>query len=221
MRVNSTLLVSILALFSIITWATPGSGFLFNVILNRAQAPGELYSDAAGEAADGSKWHLQLKTEGAPSDFVVKDVALAPGGYSDCHTHPGPVLITVKQGTASWYDADCVLHTYTAGMAFIEDSGANHFVRNESATENLRLINSLLFRLASGPASRRTRHRVACLKRANLELCCASSSSARPMYSPINPLLTAGLKHRRQFVRRDHKELADRPTSIDQEPNSA
>lgn len=144
MRVNSTLLVSVLVLFSIITLATPGSGFLFNVVLNRAQAPGALHSEAAGEARDGSKWHLQLKTEGAPSDFVVQDVALAPGGYSGWHSHPGPVLITVKAGTASWYDADCVLHTYTAGMAFIEDAGANHFVRNESAIENLRLINTFI-----------------------------------------------------------------------------
>ena len=144
MKANSTLLVSVLALFSIITWATPGSGFLFNVILNRAQAPGALHSDAAGEAGDGSKWHLQLKTEGAPSDFVVQDVALARGGYSGWHSHPGPVLVTVKEGTASWYDADCMLHTFTAGMAFIEDAGANHFVRNESATENLRLINTFI-----------------------------------------------------------------------------
>ncbi|HKE04639.1 MAG TPA: cupin domain-containing protein, partial [Blastocatellia bacterium] len=114
------------------------------IILNRAQAPAALHSDAAGEAADGSFWHLQLKTEGAPSDFVVQDVALTPGGYSGWHSHPGPVLITVKEGTASWYDADCVLHTYTAGMAFIEDAGVNHFVRNDSATENLRLINTYI-----------------------------------------------------------------------------
>jgi quercetin dioxygenase-like cupin family protein len=138
------MLVVISVLFSITAWATPGSGFLFNMVLNRAQAPGALHSDAIGEAADGTMWHLQLKTEGAPSDFVVQDAALAPGGYSGWHSHPGPVLITVKEGTASWYDADCVLHTYIAGTAFIEEANANHAVRNESTTENLRLINTYI-----------------------------------------------------------------------------
>jgi quercetin dioxygenase-like cupin family protein len=144
MRVKVTLAVGILVLFSVAVWATPGSGFLFNTILNQGQAPGAIHSDAVGQASDGSFWHLQLKTEGAPSDFIVQDVALAPGGYSGWHSHPGPVLITVKEGTASWYDADCGLHTYTTGMAFIEDGGANHFVRNESATENLRLVNTFI-----------------------------------------------------------------------------
>ena len=144
MRVKTKLVTGVLMLFSITAWATPGSGFVFNLILNRAQAPAALHSDAAGEAADGSNWHFQLKAEGAPCDFVVQDVALAPGGYSGWHSHPGPVLITVKEGTASWYDADCVLYKYAAGMAFIEDAGANHFVRNESTTENLRLINTYI-----------------------------------------------------------------------------
>ena len=144
MRVRITLTISVLVLFSAAVWATPGSGVLFNTILNQAKAPGGLHSDAMGQASDGSFWHLQLKTEGAPSDFIVQDTALAPGGYSGWHSHPGPVLITVKEGTASWYDADCVLHTYTTGMAFIEDAGANHNVRNESTTENLRLVNTFI-----------------------------------------------------------------------------
>ena len=152
MNAKMKLAIGCLILFSITAWATPGSGFLFNIILNRAQAPGPLHSVAKGEAADGSKWHLQLKTTGARSDFVVQDVALAPGGYSGWHSHPGPVLITVKEGTASWYDADCVLQTYTAGMAFIEDAEAIHNVRNESATQTLRLVNTYI--VPTGVATR-------------------------------------------------------------------
>lgn len=151
MNAKVKLAIGCLILFSVTAWATPGSGFLFNIILNRAQAPGDLHSAARGESADGRRWHLQLKTKG-PSDFVVQDVALAPGGYSGWHSHPGPVLITVKEGTASWYDADCVLHTYTAGIAFIEDAGAIHNVRNESATENLRLVNTYI--VPTGVATR-------------------------------------------------------------------
>jgi quercetin dioxygenase-like cupin family protein len=140
MNTRIKLATAFLILVSITAWATPGSGFLFNIILNRAQVPDPLHSDAVGEAADGSKWHIQLKSEGAPSDFVVQDVALAPGGYSGWHSHPGPVLVTVKEGTATEYDADCVVHTYTTGTAFVEDANSVHNVRNESANENLRLV---------------------------------------------------------------------------------
>jgi hypothetical protein len=66
MNKKMKLAIGCLILFSITACATPGSGFLFNIILNRAQAPGALHSAADGEAADGSKWHLQLKSEGAP-----------------------------------------------------------------------------------------------------------------------------------------------------------
>ena len=144
MKVTTTRVISVLALFSAAVcavWATPGSGVLFNIILNRAQAPEHLHSDANGESADGRKWHLQLKTEGAPSDIIVSDQALAPGGYGGWHSHPGPVIVTVSQGTASFYESDCVRHEYPAGTAFIEDAGVVHNIRNESATEILRLAN--------------------------------------------------------------------------------
>jgi len=96
MKVTTKLVISVLALFSAAVWATPGSGVLFNIILNRAQAPEHLHTEAKGESADGSKWHLQLKTEGAPSDIIVQDQALAPGGYGGWHSHPGPVILTVR-----------------------------------------------------------------------------------------------------------------------------
>jgi quercetin dioxygenase-like cupin family protein len=141
MKAKATLIISVLVLFSTVVWATPGSGVLFNTILNRAQVSGGLHSDARGEAADGSFWHLQLKTEGAPSDVIVQDQELAPGGYGGWHTHPGPVILTVSEGTASFYESDCVRHDYPKGTAFIEEAGVVHNLRNESTTENLRLAN--------------------------------------------------------------------------------
>jgi quercetin dioxygenase-like cupin family protein len=152
MKVTTMFVISVLALFSAVVWATPGSGVLFNIILNRAQAPEHLHSDAKGESADGRKWHLQLKTEGAPSDIIVQDTALAPGGYGGWHIHPGTVIVTVTEGTASAYESDCVRHDYPAGTAFIEEAGVVHNLRNESATENLRLAN--VFILPAGAPRR-------------------------------------------------------------------
>jgi quercetin dioxygenase-like cupin family protein len=139
-----TIVISVLALFSIIGWATPGSGVLFNNILNVAQTAGELHSDAKGEATDGSKWHLQLKTEGAPTEVIIQDQALSPGGYGGWHSHPGPVIVTVTQGTASFYESDCVRRDYPAGTSFIEDADVVHNLRNESTTDTLRLANAFL-----------------------------------------------------------------------------
>ena len=152
MKIKTMLVISVLALFTAVVWATPGSGVLFNIMLNRAQAPARLHSEAMGESADGSFWHFQLKSEGAPSDIIVTDQALAPGGYGGWHSHPGPVIVTVSQGTASFYESDCVRHDYPKGTAFIEDAGVVHNIRNESATEILRLAN--VFILPAGAPRR-------------------------------------------------------------------
>ena len=144
MKMKIALVTSVITLFSIIAWATPSSGILFNKILNLARTKGTLQSNVGGEAADGSKWHLQLKTEGAPSDIVVQDLALSPGGYGGWHSHPGPVIVTVKEGTASLYEPDCERRDYPAGTAFIIDGGVVHNERNESATETLRLFDTFI-----------------------------------------------------------------------------
>jgi quercetin dioxygenase-like cupin family protein len=144
MKMKIALVISVLALFSIIAWATPGSGVLFNNILNVAQIEGTLNVNNEGVASDGSKWHIQLKTEGAPTEVIIQDQALAPGGYGGWHSHPGPVIVTVTQGTASFYESDCVRHDYAAGSSFIEDAEIVHNLRNESTTETLRLANAFL-----------------------------------------------------------------------------
>jgi hypothetical protein len=53
------------------------------------------------------------------SDVHVVSNSVAPGGSSGWHTHPGPSLITVKQGTATFYDGDdpdCAPQVYTVGQ---------------------------------------------------------------------------------------------------------
>ena len=145
-------LFAILLLAIAVAWATPGAGIIFRSIITRAQAPGALHSEALGNDINGNKWHLQLKTEGAPSDFFVQETVWGPGGYTGWHSHPGPVLVTVKEGTASWYDANCVRTDYTPGMAFIEDAGANHNLRNESASENVRIVT--IYIIPTGVATR-------------------------------------------------------------------
>ena len=80
----------------------------------------------------------------SPTDFIIQQVQLAPGGYSGWHSHLGPVVLTVKQGTATMYRVEhgrCQRFDYPAGTAFVEPVGP-HALQNESATDVLEAFNA-------------------------------------------------------------------------------
>jgi hypothetical protein len=71
---------------------------------------------------------------GAPLDVVVRRHDYEPHSTTGWHSHPGPVFITVTQGTLTHYDYDdptCTPHTLSAGQGFVDD-GHGHVVRNET-----------------------------------------------------------------------------------------
>ena len=122
-------------------FATPNSGFT-SVDVSKGRFD-ELAVNADAENAN----LIRLVTKGS-SDFYVVENTVTPGGYSGWHTHPGPSLVTVKSGTASFYDADdptCTPHPYAPGAGFIDrGNGHVHMVRNEG-DEDLVLITVQLF----------------------------------------------------------------------------
>jgi quercetin dioxygenase-like cupin family protein len=61
---------------------------------------------------------LTLKTQGA-LDALMLEVRLAPGGNGGWHTHAGPAITIVKQGTVTIVDAKCQPHQIAAGHAAI------------------------------------------------------------------------------------------------------
>jgi quercetin dioxygenase-like cupin family protein len=139
------LIASLLAL-PIVAMATPGAGFVFN-FFNRFTST----TDAIHEHAHDNGWSVELEVEGA-TDFVQQDVMLAPGGFSGWHSHPGPVLITVKSGTATWYNADnCTPIVYPKGSAFIEPANVHHDVANRGS-DNLELLDTYI--IPKGQATR-------------------------------------------------------------------
>jgi quercetin dioxygenase-like cupin family protein len=81
---------------------------------------------------------LELKTKGESDAYVVRNTVL-PGGHSGWHFHPGPSLVTVKEGTATFYDGDdptCTPHVYTAGTGIVDDAldaSHVHLLRNEGS----------------------------------------------------------------------------------------
>jgi hypothetical protein len=96
-----------------IALATPG----VNVLSAPVHARGahddrvSIYTDAI---------HLKFKQ---PMDFATQQIVIGPGGTTGWHSHPGPVLVTVKTGELTLVYADdktCEGRTYTAGQSFVD-----------------------------------------------------------------------------------------------------
>src|SRR5690349_14441971 len=105
-----------LLLFTV-TQATPPAGIVSNVTL----AEGATQSPLAESIAVGDSWALRLEDKGQ-SAFFFQDLVIAPQGRSGWHTHPGLLLITVKEGSVDWYDKDCNKRTFEAGQSFTESA---------------------------------------------------------------------------------------------------
>src|SRR5260370_530155 len=70
-------------------------------------------------AASTTAADMDLSTKG-PSDVEMFTLTVRPGGGSHWHSHRGPVLVSVTQGTLTVYSADgasCTKHTYKPGQA--------------------------------------------------------------------------------------------------------
>jgi quercetin dioxygenase-like cupin family protein len=98
----------------------------------------------SGHATDF--WQARLNTKGA-SDLYVLQNTIVPGGTFGWHSHPGPSLVIVKSGTATFYMADdptCSPHVVTAGHGFVDDGHDTHVVRNEGSVDLVTVVVSLV-----------------------------------------------------------------------------
>ena len=87
------------------------------------------------ERRHADAYELALETK-VSSDLWITRNAIAAGGQSGWHTHPGPSLIVVTAGEVTAYDGDdptCTPRRYKAGEGFVDPGGAHvHLLRNES-----------------------------------------------------------------------------------------
>lgn len=115
------------ALVAVPALATPGSGFTAT-----QQWKGEYDSTEAKAETDG--WEVEVKTKGETDLYVTRN-AIAIGGHSGWHRHPGPSLITVTLGEITAYDSDnplCTPTVYRIGEGFLDSGDHAHILRNES-----------------------------------------------------------------------------------------
>ncbi|HVF37983.1 MAG TPA: cupin domain-containing protein [Sphingomicrobium sp.] len=134
--VSATLITSSLMVAPAL--ATSGLGFSASPIVTGTF--GTLHVNTPG--AKTGKWGLMLKTLDN-TDISADRLTIQPSGYSGWHAHPGPVFVTVTQGSITWYDgADplCTGHNYTVGQSFIENAYGVHNVRNASTTAQAQFV---------------------------------------------------------------------------------
>jgi len=76
------------------------------------------------------------------TDVSMSSAVIAPGGDSGWHGHPGLVVVLIKKGALTFYEADdptCTPIVHPAGTVVLETSGHVHIARNEGA-ENVEYV---------------------------------------------------------------------------------
>jgi quercetin dioxygenase-like cupin family protein len=70
-------------------------------------------------------------------EVAFQRIVIQPGGTLGWHSHPGPTVVTVRQGTLSFYHAeDCTAEIeYATGQSFSNLPDEIHLARNEGAAE--------------------------------------------------------------------------------------
>lgn len=121
-----------------IAGATPGSG----VLSGRVLAQG-VFQDGLDAKFKVSGHHgTQVSQIHGDGRAVVQEIVLAPGGHTGWHSHPGPVVVVVRQGPLTLYTgAACSSgQTYASGEAFVDPGqGHLHIARNEGSS-NVELV---------------------------------------------------------------------------------
>ena len=91
-------------------------------------------------------WQSRIDTKGL-SDLHVLQNTIAPGGNFGWHSHPGPSLVIVKSGTATFYMADdptCSPQVVQAGTGFVDNGHDTHVVRNEGSVDLVTVVVSIV-----------------------------------------------------------------------------
>lgn len=120
-------LLSAAAAGAAIGWASPPTG-VTPTVLSRGAYP-TFHVESARDG--GVDFQAQSK---APVDIIVRKHEYSPHAQTGWHTHPGPIFITVIQGTVTFYERDdpaCKPKVVKAGEGYVDD-GHGHLGVNDS-----------------------------------------------------------------------------------------
>ena len=117
--------------------ATPGMGILAAPV----QARGTLGPNVGPNLVVNSKTGVHLKALGS-TNIVTQQIRIAPGGNTGWHSHPGPVLVTVKSGSVQLFyasDTSCQGVVYEAGDSFVDRGDENVHIARASPFDGVEL----------------------------------------------------------------------------------
>jgi hypothetical protein len=117
-----------LAAFVAVTQANPPTGVTPTLLARGTYDGFNVRSDPHGGIADFRAHSTD------PVDIVVQRHDYQPGANTGWHQHPGPIFITVTEGTLTFYeynDPTCTPHVYTVGQGFV-DTGDGHIGYNRT-----------------------------------------------------------------------------------------
>jgi quercetin dioxygenase-like cupin family protein len=121
----------------------PINGFAGKTLAKSTLAPLDIKAhtvvpaDPSAGKIPASVWETMLKTKGI-TDMYVQQNTWPKQSSTGWHTHPGPSLVVITQGSVTVYDAsdpDCAPHVYSAtgDNSFVDIGGGDvHLVRNET-----------------------------------------------------------------------------------------
>jgi Cupin domain len=108
--------------------------------LARATSPSGTSSSLVGPPATYSPfkvkrqrndWEVEVEAKQGLT-IATQTITFAPGAQSGWHSHPGPVFISVREGTMTFYEEDCTSTVRTVGEGFLDTGSHAHLARNES-----------------------------------------------------------------------------------------
>jgi hypothetical protein len=133
--------VAVAAISAGVVWATPPSGTT-SVLIGRGT-----FAESFNIKRDGPDgWDVKVKATPA-LDVAVQKIVFQPGAQSGWHSHPGPVFISVVEGTMTFYEADdptCSPTVRHAGEGFIDVGDHAHIARNESSDPATNVVTYLV-----------------------------------------------------------------------------
>jgi hypothetical protein len=124
--------------------ATTGSGTT-STLIGRATFDEAFHIKRVG--ADG--WDVKVKATPA-LDIAVQRIVFQPGqpgGQSGWHSHPGPVFISVVEGTMTFYESDdptCSPIVRHAGEGYLDVGDHAHIARNETSDPATNVVTYLV-----------------------------------------------------------------------------
>jgi quercetin dioxygenase-like cupin family protein len=131
---------TVIAVSGGMVWATPGTGTT-STLIGRATFDEAFKAKRAGV----DEWEVEVEAKPA-LDIAVQRIVFQPGGQSGWHSHPGPVFISVIEGTMTFYESDdptCTPTVRHAGEGFIDVGDHAHIARNETSEPAINVVTYL------------------------------------------------------------------------------